>query len=70
MGSIGLLIRIIGREGVIGECARSYLLTQENREFFIKGCLSRLPDQTIESFLGDKLITDMTAYINTLNKHF
>lgn len=63
MNSIGLLIRIIGRAGTIGECAHFYLMEEKNRAKFIEGCFKRLTDDNIRTALGEHLIHDIEKYM-------
>lgn len=68
MDSIGLIIRIIGKGGLIGECAKLYINDAEKRKWFIMECSEQCHNKSMRNYLGEQLTNDILKYISVHKK--
>jgi hypothetical protein len=63
MATNGLLIRIIGKGGTLGECANMCLHNEEKGKEFIRMCYEHRNNEVVKDLFGDFLISDIEKHI-------
>ena len=64
----GILIRIIGKGGLIGACAKMYLNDEEKGKQFISECYEQRHNPSMQKYLGEYLLSDIIKYNSLKNK--
>jgi hypothetical protein len=60
----GILIRIIGKGGLLGACAKMYLNDEEKGKQFINECYEQRHNPSMQEYLGEYLLSDIIKYNN------